>query len=213
MENRLAPRLAPLEPPFEPAVEAFLRRRMPKHSPVPPLQLFRLFAKDPELADAIEPLGRFMLKHAPGVSSSIPVRDREIVIDRVCARCGCEYEWGVHVAFFAAQCGLSEQAVRATVLGEADDTAFGARDRLLIAMVDALHDQGDVGDELWSRLSAEFSETELLELLLLAGWYHAIAYVANAARLPLEPWAARFPERAGETTRAGRSESGSRTPR
>ncbi|HEV7760231.1 MAG TPA: hypothetical protein VGO78_14620 [Acidimicrobiales bacterium] len=28
------------------------------------------------------------------------MRDREIVIDRTCARCGCQYEWGVHVAFF-----------------------------------------------------------------------------------------------------------------
>jgi 4-carboxymuconolactone decarboxylase len=78
-----APRLAPLEPPFEPAVEEALRRRMPRNSPVPPLALFRLFARDPNLADAIEPLGRFNLKYAPGVASALSPRDREIVIDRV----------------------------------------------------------------------------------------------------------------------------------
>jgi hypothetical protein len=25
-------------------------------------------------------------------------------------------------------------------------------------------------------------------------WYHAIAYLANGARVELEPWAARFPD-------------------
>ena len=38
---------------------------------------------------------------------SLSMRDREIVIDRLtCARCTCEYEWGVHVAFFASRVGL-----------------------------------------------------------------------------------------------------------
>lgn len=32
---------------------------------------------------------------------SVSMRDREILIDRTCARCRCEYEWGVHIAFFA----------------------------------------------------------------------------------------------------------------
>jgi hypothetical protein len=32
---------------------------------------------------------------------SLSMRQREIVINRVTALCGCEYEWGVHIAFFA----------------------------------------------------------------------------------------------------------------
>ena len=64
---------------------------------------------------------------------------------------------------------------------------------MLLAMVDALHDHANIGDELWAQLAAHWSETQLL---MLAGWYHAIAYVANAARIPLEPWAARFPQTA-----------------
>jgi 4-carboxymuconolactone decarboxylase len=27
---------------------------------------------------------------------------------------------------------------------------------------------------------------------MLAGWYHAISYVCNAARVPLEAWSARW---------------------
>jgi alkylhydroperoxidase family enzyme len=29
---------------------------------------------------------------------SLSLRERELVIDRTCFRCGSEYEWGVHVA-------------------------------------------------------------------------------------------------------------------
>jgi 4-carboxymuconolactone decarboxylase len=90
----------------------------------------------------------------------------------------------------------------ATVRSGPGDAVFSGRDRLLVALVDALHDRGSVNDELWTLLAAEFSETELLHLLVLAGWYHVISYVANAARLPLEDWAARFPDsaRAAATT-------------
>jgi alkylhydroperoxidase family enzyme len=168
---------------------------MPRHSPVPPIALFRLLARNAPLAAALEPLGRFNLRHAPGSASSIEPRDRELVIDRTCARTGCEYEWGVHVAHFAPAVGLTEAQIAATVLGDANDPAFTARDRLLVALVDTLHDHGAVNDDLWEALAQEFGETTLLELLVLVGWYHAVSFVANGARLPSEPWAARFPTR------------------
>ena len=43
----------------------------------------------------------------PGVA----LREREIVIDRTCARCGAEYEWGVHVAFFGERVGLTREEI------------------------------------------------------------------------------------------------------
>jgi len=33
---------------------------------------------------------------------------------------------------------------------------------------------------------------QLLDLLMLCGWYHAISFAATAARLPHEPHAPRF---------------------
>lgn len=43
-----------------------------------------------------------------------PPREREIVIDRTCARCGCEYEWGVHVAAFGSAVGLTPDQLEET---------------------------------------------------------------------------------------------------
>ena len=74
--------------------------------------------------------GRYEL----GRTLSLSRREREIIILRTTARCGCEYERGVHVADFA----------------------------------------------------------QLVDVLLLAGWYHAVSYAATAARVGREPWAPGF---------------------
>jgi hypothetical protein len=58
----------------------------------------------------------------------------------------------------------------------------GERDRLLIEAADALHEGADIGDELWARLARELGPAAPLDLVMLAGWYHAISFAANAAR-------------------------------
>ena len=105
------PRIAPLEPPYEAAIADELARWMPPGSPLPPLALFRTLATDHPLAQAMWGLGSFLLSRR----LALPLREREIVIDRVCARCGCEYEWGVHAVAFAAAAGFSEAEVAATL--------------------------------------------------------------------------------------------------
>lgn len=180
-------RIAPLEAPFPPAIGERLARQMGRLAQ-PPLALFRVFARDEALSAAIETLGRFNLSPR----AALDRRDRELVILRVCARCRSEYEWGVHVAAFGESIGLTPAQIHATVHGHADDTAWSARDRAILTMVDELHDTGQASDATWAALAAHLDETQLLQLLVLAGWYHAIAYVCNATRLPPEPWAASF---------------------
>jgi len=197
-----APRIAPLEPPFDPVVANELGRWMPPGSPVPPLALFRTLATDRELAQAMWPLGSFLLSKR----CALPLREREIVIDRVCARCGCEYEWGVHVAAFAGAAGLDERQVAATVAATVaragDPEAWSESEALLVRAVDALHDTGRIDDALWRALAAHYAPQQLLELLVLCGWYHLISFVANGAGVALEPWARRF-DHIGEAASAG----------
>ncbi len=179
-------RVAPLEPPYEPEVEARLSAMMPPG--VPPIALFRTFARNMPMTAAMDGWGHYELSKR----LSLTLRDREIVIDRTTARCKCEYEWGVHVAFFAERAGLSASQISSLTCGDATDPGWGKRDSLLIEAVDALHDAADVPDGLWQRLAAEFSQAQLLDLLLLCGWYHAISFAANGARVPLEDGVPRF---------------------
>jgi alkylhydroperoxidase family enzyme len=177
----VTPRIVPLEAPYDPAVAEQLASMMPPG--VPPIALFRTFAKNLPMARAMAGWGRYELSR----SLSLSMRDRELVIDRTCARCGCDYEFGVHVAFFAERVGLGAAQVASLAQGSADDDCWVEdRDRLLIRAVDALHDECDIDDELWAALAAEFSEANLLDLIFLCGWYHAISFAARAARVPLE---------------------------
>ena len=158
-------RIRPVDPPYDEQ----LLKWMPPGAPMDPLVLFRTLGVHPELAARMRPLGAKFLGHP-----SITPGEREVVILRTCERAGCEYEWGVHAAAFHEEPPPDERRV------------------LLERLVDELHDGDDVSDDLWDELAANYSPEQLLELLVLHGWYRLIAGVANATRLPLEPWAARF---------------------
>ena len=180
-------RIEPVCPPYEPDVAACLDRMMPPGAP--PILLFRTFVRNLPMTEAMRGWGSYEL----GRDLSLSMRDREIVIDRTCVRCGCEYEWGVHVMFFAGRSGLTSEQVTSLTHGGSGDACWSdERDRLLIDVADALHDRSDLDDRLWRRVSSVLSDVEVLDLLLLCGWYHAISYVANGARVGLEDGAPRF---------------------
>jgi len=181
-----APRIEPRAPPYAPELDALLARMTPPGAPSI-LALFRVLAHNPELATRSTGWGGYLL----GRKASLPLRDREVVINRVCARCGAQYEWGVHVAAFGETAGFTAEQ-NAAIAGRGGDAALTARDRLLVRMVDELHDTATVSDALWPQLAGLWAPPQLIELLMLAGWYHAISYVCNAARVPLEDWGARW---------------------
>jgi alkylhydroperoxidase family enzyme len=177
-------RIVPAQRPYEADMEETLERLMPDG--VEPLVLFRTLARNPRL------FRRFM---AGGLldRGTISLREREIAIDRTCVRCGCEYEWGVHIALFAGKSDVGPEEISATVTEGAEASCWCPRERLIIRLVDQLHDTSTVDDNLWGDLSAAFSDEQILELIMLAGFYHMVSFVANAARLPPEPYAERFP--------------------
>src|SRR5688572_17267991 len=106
----------------------------------PPINLFKLFARNLPMAEAMTGWGSYELSKR----LSLSMRQRELVIDRVTARCGAEYEWGVHVAYFAPRVGLDDAQVRSLTSGSADDACWPPDERALLRAVDELHDTNDV---------------------------------------------------------------------
>lgn len=180
----MPPRLPPREPPYPPEVDEDLTKLMPPG--MAPLTLFRTVAHNPRVLRRFRKGGLL----DPG---SITVRDRELAILRTTARCGAEYEWGVHVTFFARAAGLTDAQVAATV--HDDPSVWSPRDALVLALCDALHDTATVSEPLWADLRATFDPAQLVELVVLAGQYHMVSFVTNATALAPEPGAARFPRR------------------
>lgn len=184
MSTTAGPRIQPVLPPYSEAAESWFRRIMPEG--VPPLALFRTLAVNERV------FGRVM---AGGLldRGSLPMRDRELVIDRTTWRCGSEYEWGVHVAFFGMRVGFGEAETAGLCSEDVDATPFDPREKLLLRLCDELHATATVSDELWEKLAAEYTNEQLVELVVLAGLYHVISFATNALRIPLEPFGARFP--------------------
>ena len=181
------PRIDPVTVPYDDIAGPLLDAMMP--AGVEPIGLFRTFVRNPTMAAAMHGWGTYEL----GRELSISLRAREIVIDRTTARCGCEYEWGVHVAFFAERAGFDAEQICSLTHGSADDPCWTEpAERALIAAVDELHDTSTLGEERWAALATHHRPEQLLDITLLAGWYHAISYAANAAGVELETWAPRF---------------------
>jgi alkylhydroperoxidase family enzyme len=180
-------RIPALDPPFTPDVATQLAAMMPVG--VPPIGLFRTFAKNLPMAVAMGQWGGYQLSR----QLSLTLREREIVILRTCARCRCEYEWGVHLMVFAHRAGLTPAEIASLTHGTPDDPCWtSGRERALIRVVDALHDSSDIDDGLWQSAHDVLDEPQMLDLFLLCGWYHAISFAARAARVELEPGAPRF---------------------
>lgn len=181
----MAPRIPPLDPPYSPELQAGFDQLMRGQ---PPLRLFRTVANNPRV------LQRMM---AGGLldKGSISIRSRELMILRTCALCGAEYEWGVHVAAFGGKAQWTEPQLYSSVHGGAADAGWSAEDRLVIRLADQLHGTSKVDDVLWAAAAAHFAPEQLIELIMLAGLYHAVSFMINATGVELEAMAPRYPAR------------------
>jgi alkylhydroperoxidase family enzyme len=179
----MSARILPARAPHAPAVQRVLDRLTPPGAE--PLSLFRTLAQDERLF--LRFTGGGLLD--PG---HLSLREREIVIHRVCALNGAGYEWGVHAAIFAAKAGLDAHQLAATVApGVAE--VWSPREALLIAFCDTVNARADIDDALWARLREAFDEPACIELMMLAGFYRTVSLLVNGLRLAPEPFAAPFP--------------------
>jgi len=182
-------RISPAAPPYSAEESAVITAMMPPGSAADAPALFRIFARNPALATAADAWGHYLL----GRRLSLTRRQRELVIDRVCARCGDEYEWGLHIARWASRVPLSDAEIAALAHGTADDPVWPEPEALLLRVVDELYDAEGLSDQTWSEASARFEDAQLLDLVVLAGWYRAICLLNKTLQIPPEPGAARFP--------------------
>ena len=174
--------LTPLQPPFPEAVNAILESYPKQNGYL--LKLFRVFARGP----------RFLRKGVLNLldaDSPLTLRDRELVILRVCANFGCEYEWGVHVAVFSKAAGFTPQQVAATTSKQHLD-CWDPREQKFLNSIDELCSEQQLSTATSSWFFEQLSVDEQLEIYALVGNYLTISLVANVNQLELEDFAPRF---------------------
>lgn len=178
------PRIAPVDAPYQQSIAEDFKAIMP--SGMPPLAIFRTIAHNPRVLHRMV-LGNLLDR------GSISLADRELVILRVCALTGAEYEWGVHVAGFASKAGFSAEQIAATNHRTIDSSLWQAQQQCVLKLADELFETQTLSDALWHDLAQHYSAEQLVELVILAGSYHSVSLVVNAFQIQNEGFAPEFP--------------------
>ncbi len=183
-------RLPLREPPYDELVAGIVQGSA--FTGLSPGHLRQALAHHPRLAQAFLSLAQVVL-----FQCELPEREREIAIIRTGALTRSEYEWGMHVSLYGERCGLGEdqlmELTQAPGWQALPEARWTPSERLIVRMVDELHHHHTVADATWRELSAQWPRPLVLELLFASAVYHLAAMFLNAAGVPLEAGARRFP--------------------
>ena len=119
------------------------------------------------------------------LAGKLPARDRELLILRTGWRCRAEYEWGQH-ALIGAATGLTDAEIHRIQDGP-DAPGWEPFDAVLLRAADELHDDACLSDDTWHALAARYDERQLIEVPMLVGHYHMVAFTLNSLGVQREP--------------------------
>lgn len=149
-----------------------------------PLNIFGVLGRHPKLLKRFNLMGGFILN-----KGLLPAREREIVILRVGWNARAQYEFGQHTVI-GKDVGLTDDEISALTR---DDGDWSDDDAALIALADDLHADDCVSDATWAALSTRWSDEELIELLIVAGFYRLVSGFLNSAGVQLDDGVPGFP--------------------
>ncbi len=151
----------------------------------PDLNLFTTLAHHPRLLKRWSAFGGLLL-----AGGALPGRDREVLILRTAANCGADYEWGHHVGIGRAV-GLTDAEIEALAGPEA-----AAVDATLVRAADELHADAEIADATWAELAERYDEAQLVEVPMVVGQYHLVAFTLRSLRIQPEGAGTPIPGRA-----------------
>jgi alkylhydroperoxidase family enzyme len=141
----------------------------------------------------------FMLAHTPAVGArllqmvfalltqtDLDPRVRELVILRVAERCHGTYAWGQHVVI-ARAVGVSDAHIAALEQGEAPVDLFDDQERTAFDFADGVLDASRCADDTFSAVHQIFSPRQVVELLLLIGYFRMICGLMTTLDVEAEP--------------------------
>jgi 4-carboxymuconolactone decarboxylase len=143
------------------------------------LNIFSTLAHHPKL------LKRWMVFAAHVLSkSTLPPRDREILILRIGWLCRAEYEWGQHV-LIGREAGLSDEDIDRIKAGPEAD-GWDPFESVLLRAVDELHGQAMISDATWGSLAQRYNTQQSLDLIFAVGQYNLISMALNTLGVQLD---------------------------
>lgn len=184
MAPRMAPRITPLPVDGRDArtEELLAPLRRPDGTE---LNIFATLARHPRLFKRWSAFGGTLLYRG-----TLPERERELLILRTGYLCRAHYEWGQHVEIGRAAGLIDEEIARVADGPEA--AGWSSRDANLLRAADELHTDSRIGDITWAALAEQWDDQQLIEVCMVVGQYHLVAFALNS--LGVEPESDDLPE-------------------
>jgi 4-carboxymuconolactone decarboxylase len=150
------------------------------------LNIFTTLAHHPRLLERWLVFGSHVLG-----GSTLPARDRELLILRTGYRCKSEYEWGQH-AIIARLVGISDEEIRRVTEGAAAP-GWSPLEALLLRAADELHDEQLISDATWNALSERYDVKQMLDLVFTVGQYTLVSMALNSLGVRRDEGVGGFP--------------------
>jgi 4-carboxymuconolactone decarboxylase len=150
----------------------------------PAANIFATLVRHPGLFRRWLPFGGKLL------TGKLPARDRELLILRTALHCRAEYEWGQH-RLIGLSAGISEDEIDRVRQGPGAD-GWDPFDAALLTAADELHSEARISDPTWETLASRYDERQLIEVPMVVGHYHLVAFTLNSLGVQLEPGVAGF---------------------
>lgn len=147
----------------------------------PDYNIYKTLAHHPVLYARWSPLGQYLLN-----GSTLPARDREIVILRMGWLCQAPYEWSQHARIAKADAKMTDAEVHAIAEG-ASAKKWTDFERALINMVDELRYDTKISDKTWNALRAKYSLEQTIDAMYTASQYQLVSMALNSLGVQLDP--------------------------
>jgi len=139
---------------------------------------FITLLRSPAVAGAVQQLGEYLRYRSP-----LDRRLAEMATLMAARHWSQQYEWNAHHVH-AMKAGLSPDVAAAIAEGRRPETMATDETVLYDMLTEAMQNRS-VSDVTYAKALAQFGEQQLLELLVIAGYYAMLAMVLNVARTPL----------------------------
>src|SRR6185312_9067263 len=149
------------------------------------IPLYRTYAHHPRLA-APRQLQSFHINS----KTTLSMREKEMTLVRITYLNGGDYPWAEHV-INARKVGVTDDEIRR--LSTPHSTGWNAKEAALVRAIDEIYAADKISDETWKALTPNYSDSQILDLLVAAAGYRMTAMSSNSFGVQLAPGMERMP--------------------
>ncbi len=161
--------------------------RIPPAEGVQSSNIIRTLSQHPPLMEAWGPFGGYILR-----GSTLPDRDREMLILRTAWLNRAEYEWGHH-SRSAKAAGMTDEEIRNIAVGE-NAGPWSSFERYLLRAATELHRRSAISERTWAFIKARYSDQQMIDLIFTVGQYRMVSMALNSIGVELDEGLEPFPD-------------------